>query len=124
MSTKFNLLPYPGHIGSPVIRVEDTNNYKQNQVAKFNHFVEKRFSELKKEIDELYELYELNEFMFSIHLRFEPIVGKTYHVYQSKNSENFLSMIAPHECNFLYICSVKLNTDGQWVLQSGTFPKK
>ena len=32
-------------------------------------------------------------------------------------------MIAPHECNFLYICSIILNTDGQWVLQGGTIPK-
>lgn len=124
MSTKFNLLSYPGHIGSPVIRVEDTSHFKQKQVVKFNNFVEKKFEELKSQIDELYETYQLNEFIFSIPLRFEPLVGVTYHVYQSKNSENFLSMIAPHECDFLYICSVKVNTDGQWVLQNGTFPKK
>ena len=123
MSTKFNLLPYAGHIGSPVIKVEDTDNFKQKQVTKFNNFVDKRFNELKKQIDELSELYQLNEFIFGIELRFEPIVGEIYHVYQGQNSKNFLSMIAPHQCNFLYICSVSLNTDGQWVLQNGTFPK-
>ena len=58
-----------------------------------------------------------------IELRFEPIVGETYFVYQNEKSTNFLSMIAPHECKFLYICSVKLNTEGQWVLIDGTFPK-
>jgi len=51
------------------------------------------------------------------------LIGETYHVYQNENSKNYLSMIAPHECNFLYICSVSLNTEGQWVLQNGTFPK-
>jgi hypothetical protein len=123
MSSKFSLLPYAGHIGSPVIKVEDTSHFKQKQVTKFNNFVDKKFEELKKQIDELSELYQLNEFIFGLELRFEPLIGETYHVYQNENSKNFLSMIAPHECNFLYICSVSLNTDGQWVLQNGTFPK-
>ena len=123
MTTKFNLLPYAGNIGSPVITVEDTSHFKQKQVTKFNNFVDKKFHELKKQIDELSELYQLNEFIFSLELRFEPIIGETYYVYQKDNSKNFLSMIAPHECKFLYICSVKLNTEGQWVLIDGTFPK-
>ena len=123
MSTKFNLLPYAGSIGSTVIKVEDTSHFKQKQVTKFNNFVDKKFEELKKQIDELSELYLLNEFIFKLELRFEPLIGETYHVYQNENSKNYLSMIAPHECNFLYICSVSLNTEGQWVLQNGTFPK-
>jgi len=121
--TKFNLLPYAGNISSPVITVEDTSHFKQKQVTKFNNFVDKRFLELQKQYNELKELYELNEFVFKIDRRFEPLVGEVYHVYQNDNSKNFLSMIAPHECNFLYICSITLNTDGQWVLQGGTIPK-
>ena len=120
--TKFNLLPYAGNISSPVITVEDTSHFKQKQVTKFNNFVDKRFLELQKQYNELKELYELNEFVFKIDMRFEPLVGEVYHVYQNDNSKNFLSMIAPHECNFLYICSIILNTDGQWVLQGGTIP--
>ena len=121
--TKFNLLPYAGNISSPVITVEDTSHFKQKQVTKFNNFVDKRFLELQKQYNELKELYELNEFVFKIDMRVEPLVGEVYHVYQNDNSKNFLSMIAPHECNFLYICSIILNTDGQWVLQGGTIPK-
>ena len=121
--TKFNLLPYAGNISSPVITVEDTSHFKQKQVTKFNNFVDKRFLELQKQYNELKELYELNEFVFKIDMRFEPLVGEVYYVYQNDNSKNFLSMIAPHECNFLYICSIILNTDGQWVLQGGTIPK-
>jgi hypothetical protein len=121
--TKFNLLPYASNVGSPVIVVEDTDHFKRKQVTKFNNFVDKRFSELKSEMEKLVDAYKLNEFIFSIELRFEPIVGETYFVYQNEKSTNFLSMIAPHECKFLYICSVKLNTEGQWVLIDGTFPK-
>ena len=74
-------------------------------------------------MEKLVDAYKLNEFIFSIDLKFEPIVGDTYFVYQNEKTINFLSMIAPHECKFLYICSVKLNTEGQWVLIDGTFPK-
>jgi len=121
--TKFNLLPYAGHVGSPVIVVEDTDHFKRKQVTKFNNFIDKRFSELKSEMEKLVDAYKLNEFIFNISLKFEPIVGETYYVYQNEKTINFLSMIAPHECKFLYICSVKLNTDSQWVLIDGTFPK-
>ena len=121
--TKFNLLPYASNVGSPVIVVEDTDQFKRKQVTKFNNFVDKRFSELKSEMEKLVDVYKLNEFIFSIGLKFEPIVGETYYVYQNEKTINFLSMIAPHECKFLYICSVKLNTEGQWVLIDGTFPK-
>jgi hypothetical protein len=123
VETKFNLLPYASNVGSPVIVVEDTNHFKRKQVTKFNNFVDKRFSELKSEMEKLVDAYKLNEFIFSIDLKFEPIVGDTYYVYQNEKTINFLSMIAPHECKFLYICSVKLNTEGQWVLIEGTFPK-
>ena len=121
--TKFNLLPYASNVGSPVIVVEDTDHFKRKQVTKFNNFVDKRFSELKSEMEKLVDAYKLNEFIFSIDLKFEPIVGDNYYVYQNEKTINFLSMIAPHECKFLYICSVKLNTEGQWVLIDGTFPK-
>ena len=121
--TKFSLLPYASNVGSPVIVVEDTDQFKRKQVTKFNNFVDKRFSELKSEMERLVDVYKLNEFIFSIDLRFEPIAGETYYVYQNEKTINFLSMIAPHECKFLYICSVKLNTEGQWVLIDGTFPK-
>jgi hypothetical protein len=121
--TKFNLLPYASNVGSPVIVVEDTDHFKRKQVTKFNNFVDKRFSELKSEMEKLVDAYKLNEFIFSIGLKFEPIVGETYYVYQNEKTINFLSMIAPHECKFLYICSVKLNTEGQWVLIDGTFQK-
>lgn len=121
--TKFNLLPYAGNVSSPVIVVEDTDHFKRKQVTKFNNFVDKRFGELKFEMEKLVDAYKLNEFIFSIQLRFEPIAGETYFCYQNDKNVNFLSMIAPHECKFLYICSVTLNTDGQWVLTEGTFPR-
>ena len=51
--TKFNLLPYASNVGSPVIVVEDTDHFKRKQVTKFNNFVDKRFSELKSEMEKL-----------------------------------------------------------------------
>jgi hypothetical protein len=69
------------------------------------------------------DLYKLNEEIYKSELRFEPVMGYTYHLYERKNGSKFLSMVAPSEWNMPYICSVTLNTDGQWVLQKGSSAK-
>ena len=88
--TKFNLLPYASNVGSPVIVVEDTDHFKRKQVTKFNNFVDKRFSELKSEMEKLVDAYKLNEFIFSIELRFEPIVGEDTRKHYTSRKGEFL----------------------------------
>ena len=50
--TKFNLLPYAGHIGSPKIEPTDTSHFINKSLQKFNHHTETKFNELKKEFEE------------------------------------------------------------------------
>jgi hypothetical protein len=51
-------------------------------------------------------------------------VGDTYFLYKREENKYFLSMIAPTEWKMDYICTIQLNTDGQWVLLNGSYPKK
>ena len=43
-----------------------------------------------------------------------PIFGETYHLYNKKNKEPFLSIISPEQCSFDYVGSFRLNTDKMW----------
>lgn len=110
---KFNLIPYPSHIGSPKIFSEDTSNFVNKSLQKFNHHSETKFNELKNEFEKFFEQYELNKLIYTCDFKFEPIVGEVYHLYQ-KSDKHFVSLIEPNQWKMNYICSIKLNSEGIW----------
>lgn len=124
VETKFNLLPFGSNVAAPNITKEDVSVFLRQSTGRFNHYIDQKFLEIRSEMEELLNLYQLNEEIYSSELRFEPVVGYTYHLYTKKDGSKFLSLIAPNEWNMPYICSVTLNTEGRWVLQSGTYPKE
>lgn len=46
-------------------------------------------------------------------LRFEPVVGEIYHLYQT-DGKKFISLIGPDERDKEYLGSFKLNSDLKW----------
>jgi hypothetical protein len=117
-------LEYGTSLSAPNIKKDDVSVFLQQSGTKVNHFFDQKFSEIKNELEKLAELYELNQLIYSSELRFEPVMGYTYHLYERTDKKKFLSLIGPNEWNMHYICSVTLNTDGQWVLQNGSSTKK
>ncbi len=108
------LKPYATSVGAPVITTTDTVIWKNRSINKVNHKVKAKYLELKYEYEKLMEEFNFNNLIFNSKFNFEPIVGDTYHLYQRKNGETFLSIIAPHECNFDSIGSFYLNTELIW----------
>lgn len=117
-------LAYATSLSAPNIRKEDVSVFLQQSGTKVNHFFDQKFNEIKGELQRLMELYDLNQIIYSSEIRFEPIMGYVYHLYERKDGTKFLSMISPSEWNMLYICTVRLNTDGQWVLENDSSVKK
>lgn len=108
-------LHYPTNVGAPKIEITDTVSWKNNNLQKTNAQFKAKFSNLKKAFDAFAEQYKYNELLYSIKYNFEPIVGQTYHLYQNKQEEYFLSIISPNECSFKYSGSYYLNDDMLWV---------
>ncbi len=108
------LKPYATSVGAPVITTTDTVTWKNRSINKVNHKVKAKYLELKDEYEKLMEEFNFNNLIFNSKFNFEPIIGDTYHLYQRNNGETFLSIIAPHECNFDSIGSFYLNTELIW----------
>jgi len=117
------MLPYGTSVSAPVIKKDDVSVFLSNSGNKLNHYLEQRFEEIRKQMEDLVDLYNLNEEIYKSELRFEPVMGYTYHLYKRNDGSKFLSMVKPTEWNMPYICSVTLNTDGQWVLQKDSSTK-
>jgi hypothetical protein len=116
-------LEYGTNLTAPNIKKDDISVFLQQSGTKVNHFFDQKFTEIKNELERLVQLYELNQLIYSSELRFEPVMGYTYHLYEREGGNKFLSLVSPNEWNMPYICSVTLNTDGQWVLQNDSSVK-
>ena len=108
------LKPYATSVGAPVITTADTIAWKNRSINKLNHKVKTRFKEIKEQYDQLMQEFEDNRLINEAKFTFEPIIGQHYHLYMRENGDNFLSIIAPNECNFNSIGSFYLNADQIW----------
>jgi hypothetical protein len=108
------LKSYGTHVGAPVITSTDTTAWKNRSINKLNHKIQTRFTEIKAQYESLIQEFEYNRLIHKAKFSFEPVLGQHYHLYERKNGENFLSLIAPNECNFTSVGSFYLNADQIW----------
>jgi hypothetical protein len=108
------LKPYATNVGAPAIEITDTTTWKNKNIYKANKQIQAKYLELKAEYDKMMQELEYNNLVYNARFNFEPIIGETYHLYKDKNSEPFLSIIAPNDCNFDYVGSFYLNSEQLW----------
>jgi hypothetical protein len=109
-----SLRPYGTSVGAPIITTTDTIAWKNRNINKVNHKIQTKYLELKAEYEDMILLYENNKLIFEAKFTFEPIIGKVYHLYKRTDTETFLSIISPDECNFDSLGSFYLNSDQVW----------
>lgn len=120
-----SLSPIPLSIGSPVIRPEDKNKIKANAVEAMHHYANQEIALLKKQADlimsqvrEIEARLKISERIYESNLKFVPVIGQVYHLYERDNYYN-LSLIGPAEWGNSrtagkYVASVKLLGDHSW----------
>ena len=108
------LKPYATNVGAPKITTVDTVPWKNRNIQKVNKHISAKYKELKEEFESMMAVYEYNNLIYASKFSFEPLMGETYHLYENSNSENFLSMIAPEECDFDFMGSFYLDADMIW----------
>lgn len=108
------LKPYGTSASSPVITPLNTAGWKNDGIHKVNKQIKSKFEEVKKEYEALMEKFQYNDLVYNAKFSFEPNIGETYHLYNNKKQESFLSIIAPNQCNFQHLGSFRLNSDKMW----------
>ncbi|NNE77796.1 MAG: DUF2452 domain-containing protein [Pricia sp.] len=108
------MLPYASGVGAPKITPPNITHWKNANIIAANNQFKAAYQEIHSQYRELMEKFEYNNLVYSAKYSFEPITGKTYHLYQSKDESTFLSLISPQECNFKHLGSFKLGSDKMW----------
>jgi hypothetical protein len=111
-------LPYASDLSAPVIKPDHSlGGWKISAVHTANKHYEERFNKLKKEFEHLAEDYKWNQIIFNAEMRFKPVIGKEYHLYQKENGKFYLTLFAPHERmnrDEGYQGKFRLNYDNRW----------
>lgn len=79
-----------------------------------HHFVE-RYEELQRDYCALMESYELNRRVYNSEMRFEPVIGQTYYLYEKENGARFVSLVSPaHTFWSGFVCAIRLTPSYTW----------
>jgi len=95
-----------------VITQIDLSVIDTNRKSKLYNYATAKMDDIKRQYEETIALWEWNEFVDSFKIGFEPVVGKTYYLYEA--STKFLSILSPTEFRKECVGITKLNSDGYW----------
>ncbi|MFS4468307.1 DUF2452 domain-containing protein [Maribacter sp. 2210JD10-5] len=108
------LMPYATGVFAPKITPPDVTSWKNTNIVSANNQFKAKYEAIQEEYKNLMAEFEYNSLVYNAKFNFEPIVGKTYHLYRSKDESTFLSLILPHECNFEHLGTFILAPDRTW----------
>lgn len=127
--------PVPLTVSSPVIKPIDKNKLQARAVETMHlqahqqiDLLRKQASLIMQQVKEIEDRLKISELIYKAEMRFKPVLGQIYYLYEKKEEGNFLvSMIAPDEWGrsksfSRYLSTVRLLGDSTWdILNKDTF---
>ena len=111
-------LPYASNLGAPVIKPNHSlGGWKIGAVRRANKHYSERYEKLKQEFLDLYAEYQWNELIFNAEMKFKPVIGQEYYLYERKSGEFYLTLFSPNDTikgKEGYIGKFRLNYDNRW----------
>lgn len=107
---------YPTNIGAPKFDLPNVSLARAEASKKMSDVFEREKQEIMERIEKLQNEYSDSVMVWESKIPFEPIVGKTYFLYDFGRG-NTLSLLSPHEWNkgdFL-VGGFILNSDNKWI---------
>ncbi len=120
------LLPYAHTVGGVAIKPEDQGKIKGRAMGAMRQQTERQMEQLYDQMRTLanqakglQKRVEVSEQIYKVGLRFDPIMGHTYYLYQKKDGTDTLSLLSPEEWgrSFPYshfVASAELLYDHTW----------
>ena len=109
-----SILPYDVERGGQAIQLLDLSIFQNKQQNSLNKYIQAKAGEIQTEYNNLLEIYKWNEYVMNFKINFEPIVGRTYYLYEA--TTNFISILSPKELTTCKcVGSAKLTSDNYWI---------
>ncbi|MGY6561480.1 MAG: DUF2452 domain-containing protein [Luteibaculaceae bacterium] len=120
------LMPYAHSVGAPAFRPINIDKTKHYALSAMEEQTNAQLSQLyeqaellAKQAQAIKTRAEISLKIYASKMSFKPVIGKTYYLYQRKNEEFVLSMVAPEEWGSKipfarYVSACKLLSDHTW----------
>ena len=108
-------MPYPVSTLSPPIIPNDLTSFKTRGISEVERELQQKLTEIREQYLKTIDHFNWNKLVYEAEIRFEPIVGGTYHLYEMRNGKA-LSMIGPDQWPHKHLATVRLNVDRQWLI--------
>lgn len=130
------LSPVPLHVGSAPIKPEDRRLLQANAVEAMHVHANEQVDMLRKQAElilqqarEVEERVRISEQIYLAEIRFTPRILGTYYLYEKKDHNRLLSMVAPAEWGRRmpwksHIATVRLLGDHTWEVLEHTTPNQ
>ena len=105
---------YPTNVGAPSFIIPDVISHKDTRSKHASDYFKSKLEQIKEEYLGLVELANDTELVYNAKYNFIPTVGNTYYLYVGSDSQNFLSIIEPHEWSMKFIAAYKFTIDNTW----------
>ncbi|MCS7019161.1 MAG: DUF2452 domain-containing protein [Cytophagales bacterium] len=132
ISTHPSTLPYAHTVGGAVIKPEDEGSIKANALEAMRQQTGSQMQQLYEQMQTLVnqakaiqERIWVSERIYQAEMRFKPLIGRIYYLYEREGQRDVLSLIAPNEWGrsrkySKFIAKVHLLADHTWeVLELG-----
>jgi len=120
------LIAFPHTVGSALVKPIDEGKAKGRAVAAMHEQTEMQVQQiyeqmrlLAQQANAIKKRVEVSERIYQAKMSFEPLIGKTYHLYERADGTDLLSLIGPTEWGRSkpfseFIATVKLLADHTW----------
>lgn len=120
-----HLLPYAHERGGATIKPVDRGKLKGLAMSAMYEQTDMQLDQIKAQIEllarqanEIQQRMTVSERIYEAEMSIDPIVSRTYYLYERTNGKNVLSLVSPQEWGprppYHYIASVKLLGDHTW----------
>ncbi len=108
-------MPYPVSTLSPPIIPNDLTSFKTRGISQVERDLRQKLTEIREDYLRAIDHFNWNKLVYEAEIRFEPIVGGVYHLYEMRG-RRALSMISPDQWPHKHLATLRLNVDRQWLV--------
>lgn len=98
------LIPFAHTVGGVVIRPEDMGKVKSKAISAMRQQTDRQIKQLYeqmqtlvKQANDVKERVAISERIYQTEMKFEPLVGHSYYLYEREDGTDFLSIVAPDQ---------------------------
>jgi hypothetical protein len=122
-----SVLPYSASVAGALVRPNEEGVIKHKALTAMEEQTNMQLEQIRKQIEllalqahEIQKRKELSMMIYNARLSFKPNIGQTYYLYEKKDGDHMLSLVAPKEWGGhgpfkKFIAGVKLLADHTWM---------